>query len=114
MFSFLAHSMLQQAQDSPEQPWWFTLAPLIFIVFVFYFLMIRPQVKQQKEHQKLIGNLKKGDRVITSGGVWGEIEAVDQHTVRLKISDKTKVTVTRSHVSGFQPQPGDAPEEQKK
>jgi preprotein translocase subunit YajC len=100
-------SALAQQQ---QQPWWFTMGPLAFIVLIFYFVMIRPQVKQQREHQNLIDKLKKGDKVITSGGIWGVVESVEAHAVCLKVGDKTKLMVTRSHISGFQPKPGEPAE----
>lgn len=98
------------AQAGSEQPVWFSLVPIAFVMLIFYFLLLRPQVKQQKEHQNLINNIKKGDKVITSGGLWGEIDTVDNQTVRLRVSDKMKVVVTRANISGFQPKPGEATE----
>lgn len=64
------------------------LTTIIFVAaifVVFYFLMVRPQRKRQKEHGKLVQDLKKGDRVITAGGIYGEIESLDQDTVVLKV-----------------------------
>ena len=96
-------------QDSPQGvPGWYNLGLIAGIGIIFYFILLRPQIKQQKEHQNLVSNIKKGDKVITNGGIWGEVDNVETSVVRLKISDKTKIVVTRSAISGFQPKPGDA------
>ena len=67
-------------------------------------------MKQQKNHQGLVNALKKGDKVVTNGGIWGEVDEVDAHSIRIKVNDKTKIRITRTAISGMQPQPGAAPE----
>ena len=76
-----------------------SLLPFLLIILVFYFLILRPQQKRQKERQKLLGSIKKGDKVITSGGMHGVIEGLDDKTVLMKIADNTKVKVERSAVT---------------
>lgn len=78
--------------------------PIILIFAIFYFILIRPQVKQQKKHQALVDNLKKGDRVVTNGGIWGEIDVVEPAVVRLKVNDKTKIMVSRTAIASIQPE----------
>lgn len=95
--------LIAVAAGGSPQPFWYSMGPIAFVMLIFYFLLIRPQQKQQKEHQNLISNVKKGDKMITNGGIWGEIDAVDQTTVLLKIGDKTKIVVSRSHLAGPQP-----------
>lgn len=73
--------------------------PLIAIFAVFYFLVIRPQQKQMKEHQKMLDALKKGDRVLTNGGLYGTVVALHGPDLELKIADNVKVRVARSAVS---------------
>jgi len=102
LFQILAFS--QGAAGRPT--WYTTLLPLLFFGLVFYFLLMRPQIKQQKEHQNLVKNLKKGDKVITNGGIWAEVDEVENQTVRLRVSEKLKVRVSRSAISAFQPKPG--------
>ena len=66
---------------------------LIFVVFLFglmYFVMIRPQRKRQKEHQQLIEELNKGDRVVTAGGIYGTIETISEDTVTIKVESGAK------------------------
>jgi preprotein translocase subunit YajC len=87
-----------------------SLLPFLLIILVFYFLILRPQQKRQKERQKLLESVKKGDRVITSGGLHGTVEGVEDKTVLVKIADNTKVKVERSAVATIV---GLTPEEKK-
>ena len=75
-------------------------APIVAIGLVFYFLVIAPANKQRKKTQEMIGSLKKGDRVITTGGIYGTVQGVEPDAVYLKIAENVKVKVTRSAVSG--------------
>ena len=74
--------------------------PLILMFVIFYFLLIRPQQKKTKEHREMISNLKKGDRIITSGGIYGRITGMDESTLTVEIADKVRVKVGRSNVGG--------------
>jgi preprotein translocase subunit YajC len=65
---------------------------------IFYFLLIRPQQKRTKEHRQMISDLKKGDRIVTSGGIHGRITGLDDQTLTVEIADKVRVKVTRSNV----------------
>ncbi len=84
-----------QAQPNPMA----TLFPLVLIFFVFYFLLIRPQHKKQKEHDKMIGSLEKGDSIVTIGGVHGVIQDIKKGEFLLKIDDNTKILLDRSAVA---------------
>jgi preprotein translocase, YajC subunit len=72
--------------------------PLILIFVVFYFFMIRPQNKKQKEIQKARAALKNGDRVVTSGGIYGKIREVKEDSFILEISDNVRIRVEKSAV----------------
>ena len=74
---------------------------ILLMFAVLYFLMIRPQQKRAKEHDALVKGLKKGDVVRTSGGVRGEITAVDDRDVTLEIAERTRIKVLKSHVAGL-------------
>jgi len=74
--------------------------PLILIFIIFYFLLIRPQQKKAKEHQVYLANLKKGDAVVTSGGLHGEITGLTDTVVTLEIADNIRVKVSRQHILG--------------
>ncbi len=75
--------------------------PLILMFVIFYFLLIRPQQKKAKEHQEMINNLKKGDRVITGGGIHGQIVSTDAATVVVEIADKVRIKVNRPSIAGL-------------
>lgn len=74
--------------------------PLILIFGVFYFLLIRPQQKKAKEHQAFLGSLKKGDLVVTNGGIHGKITGLTDAVVTVEIADNVRIKVSRSHVLG--------------
>ncbi len=76
--------------------------PLILIFVIFYFLLIRPQQKKVKDHQAYIGGLKKGDKVITNGGIHGEITGLTDTVVTLEIADNVKIKIARPHIGGPQ------------
>jgi len=69
------------------------------IFLIFYFMIIRPQQKKAKEREKLLSNLEKGDKVITSGGIHGIIAGIDEKTLLVQISDNLKVKVERSSIT---------------
>ncbi|WP_454192282.1 preprotein translocase subunit YajC [Paenibacillus sp. Marseille-Q7038] len=76
---------------------------MVLMFAVFYFLLIRPQQKRQKEHRNLLNSLKKGDKVVTIGGLHGTITEVMDDTVVLRVNDVTKLTFNRSSVSAVSP-----------
>lgn len=71
------------------------------IILIFYFMIIRPQQKRAKERQKLIDSMKKGDKVITSGGMYGTVAGLDEKTVLVEIADKIKVKLDRSAIASI-------------
>jgi preprotein translocase subunit YajC len=77
--------------------------PLILIFVIFYFLLIRPQSKRAKEHKQMLENLKKGDKVMTNGGIYGVIEDLDAKTVTLKvgIKDDVRIKVNRNYIASL-------------
>jgi len=79
------------------------LLPLVAIFGVFYFLLIRPQQKRQKEHRDLVANLKKGDEVATAGGLLGKIVDVKDNFVRLELANDVVVTLQKHTVSNVLP-----------
>jgi len=77
--------------------------PMVFMVVIFYFLLIRPQQKKSKEHKALLDNLKKGDRIITSGGIIGTIINIDDQIVNLEVADRVRIDLGRPYIAGFAP-----------
>ena len=75
--------------------------PIVAIGAVFYFLVIAPANKQRKQQAELLSALKKGDRVLTTGGIYGTIQSVEGEVVYLKISENVKIKVARSAISGM-------------
>ncbi len=74
--------------------------PLIAIFAIFYFLLIRPQQKKAKEHQAYLAALKKGDQVVTNGGLYGTITGLTDQVVTVEIADNVRVKVSRQHILG--------------
>ena len=74
--------------------------PIVAIGLVFYFIVIAPANKQRKKTQEMLSSLKKGDRVLTTGGIYGTIQGVEAEVVYLKIAENVKVKVARSAISG--------------
>jgi len=87
-----------QAADGKEQNPIMTFLPLVLIMVVFYFFMIRPQMKKAKDQKKFRENLKEGDNVITIGGIHGKIVKLEETTVILEMHDKSKVKFERSAI----------------
>ena len=75
------------------------LLPFAFIFIIFYFLLIRPQQKRQKEHQRLLSDLKTGDKVVTSSGIHGLIANVKDTTFLVKIADNVKIEVDKNAIA---------------
>ncbi len=94
------------AQPGGQQPSLLVqLIPFVLIFAVFYFLLILPARRRQKKHDEMLGQLKAGDRVVTSGGIFGTVAGVDDQKVLLKIADGVKIDVARSAISGLQEPP---------
>ena len=79
-----------------------SVVPFVAIIGIFYFFLIRPQNKKQKETEKMLSALKKGDKVVTIGGIHGVISSVKEKTVIVKIDDNCKVEFNRSAISGVE------------
>ena len=93
--------MMSQPQNGGEGSGFFGLLPFILIFVIFYLLLIRPQMKQQKKKQTMVKSLKKGDKVVTVGGLHGTIEGVKDkdEVLILKVADNVKVRVSRSAIA---------------
>ncbi|MBC7566273.1 MAG: preprotein translocase subunit YajC [Pedobacter sp.] len=76
-----------------------TLVPMVLIMVVFYFFMIRPQVKKSKEHKKLVADLKKGDKIVTTAGIHGKIVELNDLTFLIEVESGTKIRFDKSSIS---------------
>ncbi|HPU86277.1 MAG TPA: preprotein translocase subunit YajC [Candidatus Latescibacteria bacterium] len=94
-----AFAMGAQPSGGQASSPWGMFVPLLLMFVVLYFFMIRPQQKRQKEKEKMLEALKKGDRVLTLGGIYGDIQQVKDNVVVLRIAENVKVEVQRSAIS---------------
>lgn len=80
-----------------------SMSPILFMLLmfgVFWFILIRPQMKRQKEHQQMLSNLQKGDMVITRGGLVGKISGLSEGMITLELQEKVRVRVMRTYIEG--------------
>jgi preprotein translocase subunit YajC len=80
-----------------------TVAPLLLIFMIFYFLMIRPQQRRMKQHQAMLAAVKKNDIAVTNGGLIGKVVKVDEHEVELEVASGVRVKVIKSMLSDVRP-----------
>jgi preprotein translocase subunit YajC len=85
-----------------------SMLPVLAIFAIFYFLVIRPQRKQMKEHEKMLEGLKKGDRLVTTGGLFGTVTSLRGPELDVRISDNVVVTIARSSVARLAVSPAGA------
>ena len=102
--SFLDGTLAQGAGDSASTTMSFvtTIVPFVLIIAIFYFFLIRPQNKKQKETEKMIAALKKGDKVVTIGGIHGVVSSTKEKTVIVKVDDNCKIEFNRSAIAGVE------------
>ncbi len=99
MISSLFHA--QGAGGAPQQNFLISMAPFFLIIVVFYFLLIAPMRKKQKKLQEMLNQLKAGDRVITTGGMYGTIVVMADDVVQLKIASNVKIDIAKSGIAGL-------------
>ena len=97
-FSFITPAM---AADAGSASGFTQLVPLILIMLIFYFLLIRPQQKRAKEHRNMVESLKKGDKVMTNGGIYGTLIDVKDDTVKLEIADGVRIKIQRDSIAAL-------------
>lgn len=97
--SLISMTMASAAAPSGGAGFFFQLLPLLFIFIIFYVLMIRPQQRRMKEHQATIAAVKKGDQVVTAGGVRGKVTKVSDDEVEVEIAQGVKVRIVKSTLS---------------
>ena len=101
MFESIAYAMGAPggAAGQPAGSGFSGLFMMVIIFGIFYFILIRPQQKKAKEHKKMVEELKKGDKIITQGGIYGMVEGAGVNTLTVKIAEGTKVKIARSSVA---------------
>ena len=96
--SFLVAEAWAADAGAPEPSIWAQLLPIALLFVVFYFILLRPQQKRQKEHRELVGGLDKGDEIVTSGGVVGTITKVEDEFVVARVGEKVELRFQRQAV----------------
>ena len=94
-------ALLLQASPAAGPSGLIALAPYLLMFVVFYFVLIAPMRKQQKKTKEMLANLKKGDRVVTTGGIYGTLAQVEDQIVWLKLNDQVKIKLNRSAIAGL-------------
>jgi preprotein translocase subunit YajC len=102
IFSVWPLLMAPTPTDGSAPPAWVQLLPLIILFVLMYFVLLRPQMKRQKEHDKLISAVKTGDRVVAAGGIFGTVTNLKDQVVVLKIADNVKIEVQRSTITSVE------------
>lgn len=100
-------SLIATAAGAP--PAWVSFLPLVGMFVIFWFLILRPQMKRQKELQGKLGGLKKGDQVLTAGGLLGKVVKVDEHYVDLDLGPNVRVKALKSTIADVVPPTGSTP-----
>ncbi len=98
-----AYAMAGASGDAAGGGGLLTILPLILMFGIFYVLLIRPQQKKAKEHRTFLENLKRGDKVVTAGGLYGEITGMTDQTITLEVADKIRVRVGRGYIAALAP-----------
>jgi preprotein translocase subunit YajC len=101
LISQLPNVWTQLAQAQTQSPL-VSLVPIFLVFGIFYFLLLAPMRKRQKALQKVVESLKRGDKVVTNGGLIGEIAAVEDRVVHLKLGENVKVRVLKSAIAGLE------------
>jgi preprotein translocase subunit YajC len=81
---------------------WVQLVPFALVLAIFYFIILLPMKRRQKKVQEFLDGLKVGDRVITTGGIYGSVVKISEQSVQLQIADKVRIEVARSAIGGYQ------------
>jgi preprotein translocase subunit YajC len=85
------------------------LFPLIMIFVIFYFILIRPQQKKAKQHQEFLNRLKRGDEVITSGGIYGKVTGLTDKVITLEVANNVRIKVSRNQIAGLKEEEKEEP-----
>ena len=101
--SFFISDAWAQAAAAPAGPGMGDLIFFVAIIVLFYFMLIRPQMKRQKEHKKLVSDLAKGDEVITNGGLLGKVTKVGDDFLTVQVAENVQVKVQRVQVGAVMP-----------
>lgn len=102
LFDFVLSPAYAQAAPAAPNPL-FQFAPLVVLIVIFYFMLIRPQMKRSKEHRNMLGALAKGDEAVTSGGMAGKVTHIGESYVSLEVAEGVAVKVQKSAITSVLP-----------
>jgi len=101
--------LLAAAPAAGSAPAWLNWLPIVGMIAIFWFLIIRPQMRRQKEHATKIASIKKGDKVVTAGGLVGKVVKVDDDYAELELSQGVKVKAVKNTIGDIVPPAGSKP-----
>ncbi|HEY5124130.1 MAG TPA: preprotein translocase subunit YajC [Ignavibacteria bacterium] len=101
LINLFAGTFLQAQPDAGPMSMISTFIPFILIIVVFYFLILRPQQKRQKQRKELLSSVKVGDEVITSGGIFGKVDHIEDNILYVKIADNVKIRIQKDAVGNI-------------
>lgn len=102
LLDFVLSPAYAQAAPTAPNPL-FQFAPLVILIVIFYFMLIRPQMKRSKEHRTMLGALTKGDEAVTNGGIAGKVVNIGENYVALEVSDGVAIKIQKSAISSVLP-----------
>jgi len=103
-FNINAFFAMGASADQGGSPW-LQLVPFVLVIGIFYFIILLPMRKKQQKVQQFLESLKVGDKVITTGGIWGQVTRLSGDVVQLQIADKVRIDVSKAAIGGLQGQP---------
>jgi preprotein translocase subunit YajC len=83
---------------------WVQLVPFVLVLAIFYFIILLPMKKKQAKVQQFLDNLKVGDRIVTTGGIYGQVTRLGEQSVQLQVADKVRIEVAKAAIGGYQGQ----------
>ena len=104
MTSFAGPLFAMAATPEGGSPW-LQFVPFVLVLGIFYFIILLPMRRKQQKAQQFLENLKVGDRVITTGGIYGQVTKLGEQSLQLQIADKLRIEVAKAAIGGYQGQP---------
>ncbi len=84
---------------------WLQFVPFVLVLAIFYFIILLPMRRKQQKAQQFLENLKVGDRIITTGGIYGQVTRLGDESIQLQIADKIRIEIAKAAIGGYQGQP---------
>jgi preprotein translocase subunit YajC len=102
LLDFVLSPAYAQAAPTAPNPL-FQFAPLVILIVIFYFMLIRPQMKRNKEHRQMLGALSKGDEAVTSGGIAGKVTNIGENYISLEVADGMSIKIQKGAITSVLP-----------